>query len=275
MPIVRSVAFDPGPPHDCRLTHRCLKDTFDFGLPLDRDFASLRSENSLIDRFFDRREGDEQGGEGAERVQQISTKPAFKLTSGRMRGATWFEKNRPPQGIVWLLGAELHDERHKGGRDAYDILAALDGRGQLFPQQIDYKRLELDRRRWDTESFAEDVVRDGRELFGAAQGAGTARASLVGVPSRMVIEEESARDGAVAEADGLYVRVGSTRWPSDSHRVDPPAPAVGGEGRHSAAGDLGISWRSRAPRRPHAAAASPRPSGRDHYRHARSHRHVL
>lgn len=108
-----------------------------------------------------------------------------------MRGATWFEKNRPPQGIVWLLGAELHDERHKGGRDAYDILGGLDEKGLLFPQEIDYKRLELDRRRWDTESFAEDVVRDGGELFGNAEaGGGSAKGSIAGVPARMILQEE-------------------------------------------------------------------------------------
>jgi hypothetical protein len=184
------VAFKPEPPHDCRITLRCLKETFGFRLPPDRDFASLRSDNSLIDRFFARREDDEQGGEGGERVQQIRTKPAFKLTSGRMRGATWFDKGHPPQGIVWLLGAEQHDERHKGARDAYDILGALDAQGVLFPQPIDYKRLELDRRRWDTESFAEDVIRDGQALFEAARESRTAKGALVGVPSRMVLEEE-------------------------------------------------------------------------------------
>jgi hypothetical protein len=185
------VAFQPKPPYDCRITLRCLKDTFGFRLPLDRDFASLRSENSLIDRFFDRREKDAAGGEGADRVQQIKTKPAFKLTSGRMRGATWFEKNRPPQGIVWLLGAELHDERHKGSADAYDILGGLDAAGTLFPQKLDYKRLELDRRRWDTESFAEDVITSGGQLFAAAQKSGSAKAAVVGVPSRMILDEES------------------------------------------------------------------------------------
>lgn len=185
------MAFEPKPPHDCRITLRCLKQTFGFRLPLDRDFASLRSENSLIDRFFERREKDESGGEGGERVQQIKSRPAFKLTSGRMRGATWFEKNRSPKGIVWLLGAEQHDERHKGTSDAYDILGALDAAGELFPQEIDYKRLELHRRRWDTESFAEDVIGDGRDLFAAAGKSGSAKAALVGVPSRMVLDEES------------------------------------------------------------------------------------
>jgi hypothetical protein len=174
------------PPHDCRVTHRCLKTTFQFRLPLDRDFASLRSENSVIEKLFELRENDPRGGEGGERVRQIRCKPAFKLTSGRMRGATWFDRTRRPQGIVWLLGAEMHDERHKGRRDAYDILGHLDAR--LLPEKVDYLRLELDRRRRDTESFATDLVEQASSLYRvAAEGDGRSAAEVVHVPVRVVV----------------------------------------------------------------------------------------
>jgi hypothetical protein len=114
------------PPHDCRLTIRCLKGSFGFRVEIESlSFEALRSENSFIDHFFERRQDDARAGEGGERIVQIKTHPAFSLHSGRMRGATWFDKSRPPQGIVWLLGAEAHDERHKGSTDAYDIFAAL------------------------------------------------------------------------------------------------------------------------------------------------------
>jgi hypothetical protein len=132
--------WKPEPPNDYRITLRCLKQTFDFRLTVGKDFASLRSENSLIDRFFDQREGDEDGGQGGERIVQIRSRPCFKLTSGRTRGATWFDRTRPPQGVVWLLGAEMHDERHRGRADAYDIFGALDGKGELFPVEIDAQR---------------------------------------------------------------------------------------------------------------------------------------
>jgi hypothetical protein len=191
---------NPRPPHDCRITLRCLKATFGFKLPLGKTFADLRTENTLIDKLFDQRENDEHGGEGGERVSQIRERPAFKLTSGRMRGATWFDVSRPPQGVVWLLGAGMHDERHKGRRDAYDLLAALEERGELFPQEIDYRRLELDRRRLDTESFAEDALANAGGLFAAAISADDSRSSglLAGVSVRVIIDRANA--GGVSTA---------------------------------------------------------------------------
>jgi hypothetical protein len=192
--------FDPKPPHDCRLTARCLKALLGFPWPLEKDLATLRSENSVVEEFIDLRENDERGGEGGERVRQIRTRPAFKFTYGRMRGATWFEKNRPPQGIVWLLGAENHDERHKGRLDAYDILARLEVARALFPIAIDYKRLELDRRRRDTETIAAEVRRDAAALFAAAVPGGGS-GTVAGVPVRLVVESDE--DGVLT----VYVAV--------------------------------------------------------------------
>lgn len=123
------MAAELTPPHDCRITARCLKATFsELRLRPGESFSGLRHENSLIDAFFDRREDDPSGGESGERIKQIRSRPAFKLTSGRMRAGTWFDRDNPPQGVVWLLGAEKHDERHKGTSDAYDILGRLDDR---------------------------------------------------------------------------------------------------------------------------------------------------
>ena len=206
---------DLKPPHDCRITHRCLKATFQFHLPLDKDFASLRSDNTLIDKLFELRQNDPLGGEGGERVQQIRCKPTFKLTSGRMRGATWFDRTQPPQGIVWLLGAEMHDERHKGRRDAYDLLGQLDAR--LLPEKVDYTRLELDRRRRDTESFAQDVVEHADSLYrAAAEGDGRSEADVVGVPTRLIIETN--------EGDLAAIYVALSRVPMIGPRSGLPFP---------------------------------------------------
>jgi len=195
------VADRPSPPHDCRLTARCLRETFGFRLAPGELFETLRGENTLIDHFFERRQNDAEGGEGGKRIVQVKTRPVFGLSSGRMRAATWFDMSRPPQGIVWLLGGEIHDERHKGSRDAYDIFGQLEANGTLFPSDVDYKWLELDRRRADTHSFADDVRRDARKLLKLTRSAGRAEGSLAGVDAWLQWGEE--RGGLAA----LYVAV--------------------------------------------------------------------
>lgn len=72
--------------------------------------------------------------------------------------------------------------------DAYDVFAQLEDEGRLFPVAIDYTWLELDRRRLDTESFADDVRRDARDLVAAARRAGRATGSLARVPARLAWE---------------------------------------------------------------------------------------
>lgn len=184
-----TLAAAPKPPHDCRITARCIRSLCGFAWPLEKPFSDLRSENSVVDDFFELRENDERGGEGGERVRQIKRRPAFKLTSHRMRGATWFEKDNPPQGLVWLLGAEFHDERHQGRSDAYDILAALDSKSELFPRDPDYQRLELDRRRRDTAEIAEDVRRDAAELIASVVPSGGS-GTVAGVAIDVIVEQD-------------------------------------------------------------------------------------
>jgi hypothetical protein len=147
--------------------------------------SKLRNENTLIDRFFERRQNDPRGGDDGKRIVQVTSRPVFGLTSGRMRAATWFDTSRPPQGIVWLLDAQMHDERHKGSSDAYDRFAALEAAGQLFPEEVDYKWVEFDRRRLDTQSFTADVRRDAEILVGAARTDGRATGTLAGVDTRL------------------------------------------------------------------------------------------
>jgi len=178
-----------------------VRETFGFTLKPGQPFASLRTENTLIDRFFERLENDPKGGEGGKRIAQVTSRPVFGLTSGRMRAATWFDVEHRPQGVVWLLAAEMHDERHKGKSDAYDIMGQLDAAGRLFPQRVDYKWLELDRRRLDTESFAADVRSDARALVEAAQHSGRDFRTVASVPVRANWE---ASEGGLST---LYVAV--------------------------------------------------------------------
>jgi len=142
----------------------------------------------VIDRFFDQRQNDQLGGEGGKRIAQVRTRPVFGLTFGRTRAATWFDTSHPPQGIVWLLDAQIHDERHKGASDAYDVFGRLEADEQLFPVEVDYKWLELNRRQLDTESFGADVRRDAQRLVTDARQHGRATGTLAGVPARLAWE---------------------------------------------------------------------------------------
>jgi hypothetical protein len=186
------MAFSP--PHDCRLTYRCLHSAFGFRLEIGTPFESLRRENSYIDTFFERRQNDPAGGERGERIQQIRSRPAYSLHYRRLRGATWFDTTQPPQGVVWLLGADIHDERHKGRSDVYDVLGELDDQELLFPQPVDYKRLELDRRVADTATFADDVREDARSLVAELQESRRAEATLAGVRTRAAWTEAEDSD---------------------------------------------------------------------------------
>lgn len=153
-------------------------------------FEGLRSQNTLVDRFFERRQHDAEGGEGGERIVQVKTHPVFALHSGRMRAGTWFDTTRPPQGVVWLLAAEQHDERHKGSGDAYDLMAKLERTGRLFPDKLDYRWLELDRRRLDTASFSADAQAGARALVAGARSGERASGSLAEVPAWAFWEEQ-------------------------------------------------------------------------------------
>jgi hypothetical protein len=71
------------PPHDCRLTIRCLKASFGFRVEIESlSFEALRSENSFIDHFFERRQDDARAGEGGERIVQIRPTPRSRSTQG-------------------------------------------------------------------------------------------------------------------------------------------------------------------------------------------------
>lgn len=175
---------DPRPPHDCRLTARCFRESFGFKIHPPYDFSALRSENSGIDKFFSLREPDPDGGEGGERVQSVTERPVFALHSGKMRGATWFDREQP-HAIVWLLAFEQHDERHKGSGDAYDIFARLEGQGRLYPVDVDYKLLELARRARDTEGFRDAALADAKALLAEAVSEGAARGTTAGVETRV------------------------------------------------------------------------------------------
>jgi hypothetical protein len=195
----------PEPPHDCRLTIRCLKECFGFRHEPPSCFDDLRSENTCIDALFERRQNDPAGGEGGERVQSVTSRPVYSLHCGKTRGATWFDRD---EGVVWLLGVEQHDERHKGKSDAYDIFAGQEAAGVLFPAPVDYKLLELDRRLLDTQTFVPDVLNDALELVKQAIEDGGAEGTAAHIPIRLRVERDVSGTVMVAAAISMQPVVG-------------------------------------------------------------------
>lgn len=182
--------WDPAPPNDCRLTARCFRECFGFKIEPPYDYEPYRRENSVIDTFFERRRDDASGGEDGDRIAQVRSRPVFSLHVGRMRGATLFDITRPPQAVVWLLlGAEQHDERHKGRGDAYDLFARQERDGVLFPRPVDYQLVELSRRQLDTSGFGEGARRDAENLIRTATQNGRAEQTLAGIPARAALIE--------------------------------------------------------------------------------------
>lgn len=179
------------PPHDCRITARCFRASFGFRIERPYDFSAFRGENTAVDTFFSKRENDPDGGEGGEKVSKVRKRPVFALHIGKKcRGATWFDKTKPPQAIVWLLAVEPHDERFKGKRDAYDVFAKLEVAGDLYPTPTDYKLVEFTRRIRETANFGSDAREDAKALLvDVVRSAGYLVGTVAQVPVRFAVVE--------------------------------------------------------------------------------------
>jgi hypothetical protein len=100
---------------------------------------------------------------------------------GRWVGATCFDTSVPGLGIVWLLAALALD-------DPEDLIPAETDfaerrrTSRLFPQAIDYARVQLDLRRADTNDFAEEARRDARALMQTVKHDLTAEGHIARVP---------------------------------------------------------------------------------------------
>lgn len=177
--------WKPTPPHDCRITARCFRSAFGFTLRPPYDFGVFREQNTGIEKFFDYRENDEAGGEGGERISQVKERSVFSLHVAKMRGATWFDRSRPPQGIVWLCGYEPHDERFKGRDDAYDRFARAERDGNFYPEEVDYKALDLSRRTRDANWVSSLAIDECEALLRTAIEDGAAQGAVRGIAIRL------------------------------------------------------------------------------------------
>jgi hypothetical protein len=116
-----------------------------------------------VDVFFERLQTRPGGHAEGDRIEEVRSRPVYALRYGGMVGLTWLDETRPPEGIVWLLCA-THLDEHGDESAALGHLAARERDG-LFPDEFDYARLELDRRKLETSHFAEMARRDARALL--------------------------------------------------------------------------------------------------------------
>lgn len=180
----------PPPPFDCRLTRDCLHNDLRLGLPLTATFADLRPEHTFVDVFFEQCENSSTGGPEASKLPGRG-RPTYLLRYGRWVGATWFDTNIPGRGIVWLVAALALDDPDDIG-PAEEDFANRRRRSRLFPQAIDYERVQLDLRRGDTKDFAENARRDARALVQKAKRDLTAEGHIARVPVKLAWEVDDA-----------------------------------------------------------------------------------
>jgi hypothetical protein len=180
----------PPPPFDCRVTRDCLHNDLRLGVPLTATFADLRSEHTLVDVFFESCEHSSTGGPDATRLSGRG-RPIYLMRYGRWVGATLFDTTVRTRGIVWLLAALALDDPE----DMLPVETDLAERrrtNRLYPQTIDYARVQLDLRRADTEDFAEEARRDARALMQAVEHDLTAEGHIARMPVVLAWEVDDA-----------------------------------------------------------------------------------
>ena len=139
-----------------------------------------------MDVFFERCEHSSTGGPDASRLVGRG-RPVYLMRYGRWVGAICFDTSIPGLGIVWLVAALALDDPDDIGPAEAD-LAGRRRRSRLFPQVIDYARVQLDLRRADTSDFAEEARRDARALMQTAEHDLEAEGHVARVPVKLVWE---------------------------------------------------------------------------------------
>ena len=95
-----------------------------------------------------------------------------------------------------MVAAELHDERHKGSSDAYDLMAQAEGSDEFFPGEKDYRLMRLHRQRRDVQGLFPDRARDeAAALISEAIEQGGSQGTIAQVPVRMRLTRDP--DGGI------------------------------------------------------------------------------
>lgn len=151
-----------------------------------------------MDVFFERCERSSTGGTDASQLAGRG-RPVYLMRYGRWVGATCFDTSIPEIGVVWLLAALALDD--PGDLDPAEAhLAERRRKNRLFPQAIDYARVQLDLRRADTKDFAEEARRDARALIQAVERDLRTEGHIARVPVVLVWEVDD-------ELLGLHIGV--------------------------------------------------------------------
>lgn len=132
------MSTSPGPPHQLRITHRCLVEDLgfspdDLGRPLDELAATDSDAGKFIRTFIEKRGPDPVDEDSIERLA-TGRIPMHPLRRGeRIRGLTWHDRDA---NVVWLVAT--HFVHRSGERsDSYAHFRSL-RLEQLLPDELDY-----------------------------------------------------------------------------------------------------------------------------------------
>ena len=168
--------------HDCRITHRCLRHDLRLRLPVTATFASLAPENTFVDVFFERLQNSPDGhAENEASIPELGEgRDVFLLRYGGRLGLTWLDLRYPPATIVWLLAVMEVDEV-RGERGALADLGERERDGVLYPDEFDYARFKLERRKLHTSQFGEMARRDARQAMHTTGADGPVQHEIAGI----------------------------------------------------------------------------------------------
>jgi len=115
------------------VTDRCARE--DLGLDSWPDPEGVNGvSHDAVRKFRDRRRSDPEPSNAY--INDIKTKPCFRLKDGRLRGCSWFDKDK---GVVYLLAVAYREASSRD--DAYEDFLALERSGRLFPTREDEEEL--------------------------------------------------------------------------------------------------------------------------------------
>lgn len=213
--------------HDCRITHRCLRNDLGLRLPVTATFASLAPEDAFVDVFFERLQNARNGhAENEAPIPALGEgREVFPLRYGGRLGLTWLDLRYPPTTIVWLLAVMEVDEL-SGEQGVLAHFAERERNGGLYPDEFDYARFDLERRKLQTSQFGEMARRDARQAMNTTGADGPIQDEIAGISVLILWKRVNDYLGLYVAVSGKVASIGSSEIPLTNDRFLLVAEAV-------------------------------------------------